>query len=192
MVTTQQPSVYVALVHHPVINKNGEVIGSAVTNLDIHDIARASKTFGVENYYIITPYKDQQELVEEITDHWKIGYGSQHNPARREALNIVRTVASIDEMMSELSEHHGVKPLVLATSASKADKTVSYKGCRELIQEEKQSIVLLFGTAHGLAPEIMESVDFCLPPITGAGKYNHLSVRSAVSIILDRLFGNRE
>ncbi len=52
-------AVNIALIHFPVINKLGETIGSAVTNLDIHDIARAARTFGVDRYYIITPYADQ-------------------------------------------------------------------------------------------------------------------------------------
>ena len=47
--------------------------------------------------------------------------------------------------------------------------------------------VILFGTAWGLAPELLDSADQVLKPIEGTGRYNHLSVRSAVAIILDRL-----
>jgi hypothetical protein len=50
-------------------------------------------------------------------------------------------------------------------------------------------VVLVFGTAWGLAPQALEQADFRLAPIAGAGEYNHLSVRSAVSIILDRALG---
>ena len=48
-------NLYVALIHHPVVNKNGMIIGSAVTNMDLHDIARAGRTFGVRGYYVVTP-----------------------------------------------------------------------------------------------------------------------------------------
>ena len=41
------PRLYLALVHYPVVNRRGEVIVSALINLDLHDIARAAKTFGV-------------------------------------------------------------------------------------------------------------------------------------------------
>ena len=53
-------------------------------------------------------------------------------------------------------------------------------------------MLLLFGTAHGLAPELSETADYTLPPIESTTGYNHLSVRSAVSIILDRLLGVHE
>ena len=87
-------AVDIALIHYPVINKSGETIGSAVTNLDIHDIARAARTFGVDEYYIVTPYADQQELVKEIIEHWQTGHGAQYNPARKSALALVRLADS--------------------------------------------------------------------------------------------------
>lgn len=186
-----QKQVDIALVHYPVVNKLGETIGSAVTNLDIHDIARASKTFGVENYHIVTPYTDQHELVNEITAHWKEGYGSTYNPARKHALNMVSVTKSLEETIENLTVLRGHKPLVVTTSAIARENSVSFSECKSII-EEGQSVLLLFGTAHGLAPEVTTMADINLPPITGAGSYNHLSVRSAVSIILDRLLGARE
>lgn len=184
-------NVDIALVHYPVINKLDDIIGSAVTNLDIHDIARAARTFGVDNYHIITPYEDQLELVEEITHHWQKGYGATYNPARKDALDMVFTSKSLEETVDRLTEKRGKKPLLATTSAIAQETSVSFTECRNMI-EEGQSILLLFGTAHGLAPEIMSMADINLPPISGGGSYNHLSVRSAVSIILDRLLGSRE
>ncbi|MCP4687771.1 MAG: RNA methyltransferase, partial [Desulfobacterales bacterium] len=35
------PNLHLALLHYPVVNKNGEPVASAVTNLDLHDISRA-------------------------------------------------------------------------------------------------------------------------------------------------------
>ncbi len=37
----------------------------------------------------------------------------------------------------------------------------------------------------------MDNADFFLEPIKGPSDYNHLSVRSAVAIVLDRLLGER-
>ncbi len=51
--------------------------------------------------------------------------------------------------------------------------------------------MILLGTAWGLAPQVIESSDGILEPISGVGKYNHLSVRSAAAIVLDRLLGER-
>jgi hypothetical protein len=179
----------IALIHHPVVNKRGEIIGSAVTNLDIHDIARTAKTYGVANYFITTPYQDQQQLVRELLAHWRTGHGATYNPARKEALSIVQLADSLDGVISRLAEQYGVRPLVVATSALVRDNTIGYAALGQRIAGQ-EPVLLLFGTAHGLAPEILQITDATLPPIRGGTQYNHLSVRSAASIIIDRLLGS--
>ncbi|MDO9042494.1 MAG: RNA methyltransferase [Desulfocapsaceae bacterium] len=181
----------IVLIHYPVINKTGETIGSAVTNLDLHDIARAARTFGVDHYYIVTPYSDQQTLVQEILDHWQTGYGATYNPARKSALDRVKIAASLDEVITLVTEQRAQKPLLLTTSARVQKNSISYRETRKRIAAG-EPILLLFGTAHGLAPELSETADYTLPPIESTTGYNHLSVRSAVSIILDRLLGVHE
>jgi hypothetical protein len=184
-------AVDIALIHFPVINKSGETIGSAVTNLDIHDIARAARTFGVDEYYIITPYADQQELVEEIIEHWQTGHGAQYNPARKSALSLVRLVDSLEGVIEKVVDKRGRKPLLITTSARLQENSITFTDTRRHI-EAGEPVLLLFGTAHGLAPEVISKADYTLPPIGGKTGYNHLSVRSAVSIILDRLLGVQE
>ncbi len=179
----------IALIHHPVMNKRNEVIGSAVTNLDIHDIARTARTYGVAHYFVTTPYEDQQALVSELLDHWLTGHGATYNPARKEALELVRVESSFDRVISQLTSRYGKRPLLVATSATVRDNTTSYDEITTAVYKG-EPVLLLFGTAHGLAPEIMEKVDVCLPPIKGGTTYNHLSVRSAASIIIDRLLGS--
>lgn len=182
-------SVSIALVHHPVLNKNGETIGSAVTNLDIHDIARAARTYGIENYYITTPYEDQQNLVREILGHWQTGHGATYNPARKEALSLVRLADSVQEAVEDLrNKVDGKEICVVATSAKTFDSSVTYSELRSTI-ENGTPVLLLFGTAHGLAPEVMDGADLVAEPLKGQADYNHLSVRSAASIIFDRLLG---
>jgi hypothetical protein len=73
---------YVALIHYPVVDKNGDIIASAVTNLDLHDISRAAKTYGLKSFYVVTPLEDQRELVERIISHWTNGIGAAYNPKR--------------------------------------------------------------------------------------------------------------
>lgn len=179
----------IALLHHPVKNKAGETIGSAVTNLDLHDIARAAKTFGVNNYYVATPYEDQHVLIDEIVGHWLDGSGSRSNPARKEALSLIKTAYSLEEIVDRIRKKEQKKPLIVATSASKQTKEISYRDLKQHLRQGVSPVVLLFGTAHGIADELMEKTDATLPPIYGNSTYNHLSVRSAVSIILDRLLG---
>ena len=178
----------IALIHYPVVNKNGEIIGAAVTNLDIHDIARAARTFGAGPYFVVTPYADQRRLVDEIATHWRQGYGASYNPARKDALSLLRLVDDVAAAITEMSNECGQPPLVVATSAKKNGVSVGYQALRQKIAAG-QPTLLLFGTAHGLAPGVIAMANAMLPPIYGVGEYNHLSVRSAVSIILDRLLG---
>ncbi len=177
----------IALVHYPVSNKNNEIIGSAITNLDLHDIARASATYGVDTYYVITPYADQQALAREIMAHWQSGPGAAYNPDRQEAFRRVEVIGSLAELYDAVTRKWHGKPLILATSAARQTADLSYREVRQrLVAGEK--VLILFGTGWGLAPEAVEQVAAFLPPLGGAG-YNHLAVRSAAAIILDRLLG---
>lgn len=183
------PLLDIGLLHHPVLNKVGDVIGSAVTNLDLHDIARVARTYGIENYYVATPYADQHELVSEIVEHWQTGHGATYNPARKEALSIIRLAHSLDDIIENIVREKGKRPLLVATSARSHAEPLDYRALRAHLDAGETPVLLLFGTAHGLAPEVMATVDATLAPIHGNSAYNHLSVRSAVSIILDRLLG---
>jgi len=179
---------YVALIHHPVIDKNGTTIASAVTNLDLHDIARVCRTYGVKGYYVITPLKDQRVLVKRILDHWATGVGGIYNPSRRQALELVRVKATSDGMIAEIAQAEGLWPKTVATSARRHLSSLSYRRLREMLIEATP-LILAFGTAWGLSDAFMDAADYILDPLTGEATYNHLSVRSAASIILDRLLG---
>jgi len=176
----------VALVHHPVVNRIGETIGSAVTNLDLHDIARAGRTYGVSTYWVVTPFSEQQQLAGQIVGHWTEGYGGSVNPDRGNALSIISICATIEEAVAGAAEKFGEKPLVLATCAKVQVNTMGYADIRERIRQDRP-VLLMFGTAWGLCPEALAMADGVLPPLRGETGFNHLSVRSAASIIMDRL-----
>ena len=179
-------NLYLALIHSPVVNKNGQIIGSALTNMDLHDIARAGRTFGVKAYYVVTPYEDQRTLAVQIMDHWTHGHGGRVNPARKSALERVRVADTFETVCTDIENEQGQAVIKVATSANSQGSTCS---CQALGQELKGNAphVLVFGTAWGLAPEVINQCDHILEPIQGSGSYNHLSVRSAASIYLDRL-----
>lgn len=189
--STSALKVDLALVHYPVCNKHRQTITSAVTNLDLHDMARAGRTFGVDNFFVVTPNHDQQLLVKEILAHWATGHGGKVNPDRKEALSIIRLIDDLETVYQAVTAKWGERPTVLATCARCQGEDVhSYQAVRERIFAGKP-VLLLFGTAWGLAPEVMQAVDGFLPPICGQMEYNHLAVRSAASIVLDRLLGKR-
>lgn len=180
---------YIALVHYPVYDKNGRRIASAITIFDLHDLSRAARTYGVRRFFVATPLLDQQKLAARVLDHWRTGYGARYNPNRKEALDLVRVCNGIEDAAREIEEQEGAPPLLIATDARRQDKpTLSYSEARGLLRSGKP-VLLLFGTAWGLDREVMESVDHVLDPVEGGTGWNHLSVRGAASIILDRLAG---
>ncbi len=180
---------YIALVHYPVLNRTGETIASAITNLDLHDLARSCRTYGIPAVYIVTPLKDQQALSNRLTAHWIEGRGGELLPERREALKLLRVVEDIPSAQRDIMLRTGKQPIVWATTARKEDESLSHLDAREHLDREERPFLLLFGTGWGLAPAVFEHADAVLDPIAGTGSYNHLPVRSAVAIIMDRLLG---
>jgi len=181
-------NVHVALLHYPVYNSQRQIIVSSVTNLDIHDIARAALTYGVSRFYLVTPLEDQLKLIRRLLSHWREGHGSTRHPERKLALELVTPATSLAEVVGIIETDCGQKPELLVTSASLADATLTYSEARERIQKGKP-LLILFGTGWGLTKEVLAMADSTLAPIQGFSDYNHLSVRSAVAIILDRLMG---
>jgi len=180
---------YMGLVHFPVYNKNYERIASAITTLDIHDLARLAKTYDVKRLFIITPLDDQQNLARRVLRHWIDGYGGRYNRHRKEALELVSVIPDLERAVDGIKEIEGEAPLIIATDASKQkDRSMSYEKVRGILQENKV-VILLFGTAWGLHKEVMRKTDNILDPVLGKRGYNHLSVRTAAAIILDRLAG---
>jgi hypothetical protein len=179
--------IYIGIVHYPIKNKTGEVIATAVTNFDIHDIARLSRTFGFKKNFIITPIKEQQALVNRIVDHWKGDYGKKRNNKRSMAIELVNVADSIDMTIEKISQDTKKKVKIVATSARSFDKAISIEDFTKNVSNEF-AYLLLFGTGWGLTDDTCNRVDYMIKPLIYNTDYNHLSVRSAVSIIMDRLY----
>jgi hypothetical protein len=181
--------VYVALLHYPVYDKNGLIVTTAVTNMDIHDIARTGRTYDVRGFFVVTPVKALQKLALKIIDHWEVGYGSQYNVTRKEALALARVCDTLDDAMISIERETGEKPVLVATSARPTAGRASFEALRDVLHNEVRPLLILFGTGWGLTESILSQSDYVLEAIEGASDYNHLSVRSAAAIILDRLLG---
>jgi len=184
---------YLGLVHYPIKNKNGELINTSVTNLDIHDISRSCRTFGIINYYLVTPIELQKDLVKTILGHWAEDHANQYNPDRHNALSIARAVDSVEETIAIIEKNEGQRPLVVVTGANFEHYDGDETSLTNKVEQGNIPCLILFGTGHGLHDELLKIADFKLKPIHAVSSdgYNHLSVRSAVAIYLDRLFGNR-
>ncbi|MEM1417025.1 MAG: RNA methyltransferase [Myxococcota bacterium] len=182
---------YAALVHHPVLDREGQEVTTAVTNLDVHDIARLARTYELGAYFIVTPVEAQRRLVGGILTHWLEGKGKARVPARSLAMETVRLVADVEEARAAITEAEGRPPVLWATAARAVEGSdVGLGWDAWKARDPEVPALLVFGTGHGLAARLVAECEGLLPPIR-AGGYNHLSVRAAVAIALDRLVGER-
>jgi hypothetical protein len=181
----------IALLHHPVLDGQGATVTTAVTNLDVHDLARSARTYGCTAYFVVHPISAQRELVERIRSHWTDGSSGRRIPDRREALALLQIVESLDEAVARLGGRDMVE--IWATAARSVGPAVAFAQARRRLERSEKVILLVFGTGWGLDSSVIAGADALLEPIRAAesGEYNHLSVRAACAIALDRLLGAR-
>ena len=185
----EQAPLYLGLIHYPIRNKRDEVVATSVTNMDIHDISRSCRTFGVNTYFIVTPMQAQHRVVGQILGHWEAEKQFAYNPDRQEALKKTFLIESFEDAYKAIEEKEGEAPLVVATGANFQGPDFTVQQMRDQRKIDKRPLFLLFGTGWGLHARILERAHHFLEPIAGASEdgYNHLSVRSAVAIYLDKL-----
>ena len=183
---------YVMEVHYPVLDKRGEKSSTAITGMDLHDIARACRTYGIKKYLLVTPIAQQREMAKRIAGHWTSGWGADYNPDRREAFSTLKIFASVQKAIAWAEEKEKKPVFKIATTAKRHAGAQHWLTLKREILRRDHSPLIIFGTGWGLHDEVMETADAVMTPICG-GKdgWNHLSVRSAVSITLDRFFGWR-
>ena len=189
LVEQKLPAHYVVLMHDQVVVQEGMVGTSSVTSLDIHDIARSSKTYGIKNYFVVTPLIDQQKIVSKILEFWNTS-GIEYNKQRHTAVKEVELKENLQAVIAAITEKEGKAPVVIATSAQAGDQAqrITYYD-QSVVWAQERPVLFIFGTAKGLSDELIKQCDYLLLPIEGFTSFNHLSVRSAVAIILDRWLG---
>jgi hypothetical protein len=179
--------VYCALVHYPVLDRQGVEASTSVTNVDVHDIARSARTYGLRGYFIVTPIEAQHPVIHRIVDHWRDGAGARRIPQRSEALALVRPCESIEGAVAQIEQREGQRPRLVATSAHSGPDRSSWSQEAERLRRDSQPVLLLFGTGYGLSDRVLHEADAVLDPISGPTEFNHLSVRTAAAITFDRL-----
>lgn len=177
-----------ALIHYPVLDRQGAVVTAAITNIDLHDISRSSLTFGLSDFFVVHPVQAQRTLAERIRSHWVEGSGGQRIPDRKPALDLLRVVPALDDAVAAL----GPDTELWTTSAQRLGGSPSQLSeAREVLAGDGPPVLLCFGTGWGLAAEVHARASRHLEPIASprSDGYNHLSVRAAAAILYDRLLG---
>jgi tRNA (guanine37-N1)-methyltransferase len=187
------PHHYTALLHNDVLIGDNKQCGTtSVTSLDIHDIARSSKTYGIKGYFVVTHLIDQQKIVKKLLDFW-MSTGIEYNASRHDAIKQVMIARDLGEVVASIEAIEGKKPLIISTSAREIEhpSVISFYDQSKVWALERP-VLFIFGTGKGLSEECLLRSDFLLKPVRSFSDYNHLSVRSAVAIILDRWLGINE
>ena len=187
-------SIAVGLVHHPVLDRAGDVVTTAMTNLDLHDMSRSCRSYGVHRMFVVHPIDAQRRLAERIRTHWVEGSGRRRIPDRGVALEVVEVVEDLASVYGALAASRSDIEVWTTAAAARHGDTLSYPDARARLQSDEQKpVLLLFGTGWGLSGDVIRDADVRLAPIAGAAAdaYNHLSVRAACAISLDRLLGER-
>lgn len=172
---------HLALLHYPVRTRHGGRMATAIVALDLHDIARLACSYGLGGYWVVQPLRSQREIAGRIVRYWTEGAGRTMNPDREEALRTLRIVPSLEELLPSLKD-----PFFVATSASPPRVDLTIPELAGMLKGDERDVVLLLGTGWGLAPEVFLGAHAVLEPLL-PGRYNHLSVRSAASIYVDRI-----
>ncbi|HYA36545.1 MAG TPA: RNA methyltransferase [Candidatus Binataceae bacterium] len=180
---------FAALIHHPVLDRNGRVVTSAITSLDIHDLARSARTYDIRRAYVVHPIAEQREFARTVIDHWRFDFGRSFDGRRREALETIAIVSDLDAAIDDATQIAGRRPLLAHTSAQTRGGTPLHELRSRMESRDGNPIMLMFGTGFGMAPAMQERADIRLDAIRGPGDFNHLSVRAAISIVFDRLRG---
>ena len=183
------PRLFVALLHYPVYNKSRDIVATSLTTLNLHDLSRLATTYGTQGCYVVTPLRRQRELARRMIVHWTQGYGATYNPTRAEALQHLHVMETLEEVEQDILRRCGTPPRAIATDARQVAGSLSHAELRRILWQQPDVFLLLLGTGWGLSEELMARCPYILAPIVGCTDYNHLPVRVAAGILLDRLLG---
>lgn len=180
------------LCHFPVRLERHRIGSSSLTNLDIHDIARISRGYGMGPFYVLLALQEQMDILNNILSHWHKAANPEVHVDRQQALAQVSPVQNFTELEEKACAYYGVRPTFIATSANWPEEknmgqALSPADVRGICRN--YPVIILLGTARGLDLKAL-AIDFrLLRPLRFLDE-NHLSVRSAAAIIADRILGD--
>ena len=157
------PNHYVALMHSDVVVRGNNGGHTSVTSLDLHDIARSSATYGVENVFMVTELEDQRSIMQEFLNFWLSKKGIEYNSSRFEAVKKVIPIKSFEKVKLFIKEKDGAEPIIITTSAKQYGyaKAIDYFS-QGKVWECNRPILFVFGTGQGLNEKILKQSDYLL------------------------------
>lgn len=192
----REPAVHLVLRHDFVLGREEKPIHASVTQIDLHDFSRLTRTYGLAGFHCITAMQSQHQITAEILDYWQQGFGQNYNPDRSEALTKLFLHRSFEACLAQISEREGQKPVLIGTSARVfPEKNLDYQQFSSTILPLCRPVVIQFGTSWdsvrnnvanviGSCPPskvtmgIITSRSDAQPPLSSTVCLAHLTVRS--------------
>jgi len=178
---------HLILRHDEVLGRGQSRLHASVTQVDLHDFSRLACTYGLGGFHCVSAMESQHRICQDIAEYWQNGSGRSYNPDRHQALALLQLHRSQQECLAAIEASQGAPALLVGTSAQ---ETAASCDLEELLQNlpPERPLALQFGTSWGLSPEQLQACHAVLRPIQAHAPYNHLSVRCAAAILVDRLF----
>ncbi|TET06634.1 tRNA (guanosine(37)-N1)-methyltransferase TrmD [Candidatus Dependentiae bacterium] len=163
---------------------------SLSTSTGLYDLACLARMYGLKRCFLITPLPDQQQMVNRLFESWQTK-GREYD---KEVITVLTVVDQLDTVIDTIEKAEGSKPLIIAASTSAVEhaKIISFYDQQD-VWTHKRPILFIFDTDNkGFDEALLAKADFLLKPIKGFSDFTHISVRSVVSIVLDRWLGINE
>jgi hypothetical protein len=178
---------HLILRHDEVLGRGRSRLHASVTQIDLHDFSRLACTYGLAGFHCVSAMESQHRICQDIAEYWRAGFGRSYNPDRHQALALLQLHRSQQECLTSIENHHGAPAFLVGTSAQDSATSWDLADLLHLLPPARP-LALQFGTSWGLSPEQLQACQGVLRPIQSQAPYNHLSVRCAAAILVDRLF----
>lgn len=160
--------------------------------MHIKDVAKSSASYGIKRYILISPDKREREIIKSIISELVEESEANNATSATGVFTKIKLMGSTDRAFDWINKREGCElyKIVITTKDHKrAENWLSIK--RDILLKDHCSI-FIFGKNSELYEQAVESATAVLTPISQ--KMNqpaNISLRSSVSITLDRFFGRR-
>jgi tRNA (guanine37-N1)-methyltransferase len=182
---------YVALLYDGAADPDDESSAPALMELNLPDAALSCRTFGVKRVFVVSSIASLRKSAQALKERWTAGSEMSANHGYALAFERLRLMPSLERTVRWIEDKVHETPFVIGIGAREHERALPWLLLKRRALEEDRPILLLF-SAEGAGHSDPGCCDAVMEPISGGeGDYSCLSMRSVLSIVLDRFAGRR-